>query len=200
MGVLGVLLVCVLVSAALSSELRERYAALLRALAAALSTALRGAQPPAQGNDAAGSRVAEGASADASGSAPATRSAGAAQPLPALPCGAVEAWSVADVGAWLRCIELGEHAAAFATASVDGALLLGLTPEELRALGVASPLHAKKIRLRLLMATAAAQQVRRRAHAQRSASACGRGVCRFARARSAPPAPHECYARARSRA
>jgi hypothetical protein len=187
MGVLGVLLVCVLVSAALSSELRERYAALLRALAAALSAALLGAQPAAQRSDAGGG-VAGGVSLSVSGAAPLSspRSAGVAQPLPALPAGAVEAWSVADVGAWLRCIELGEHAAAFAAASVDGALLLDLTPEELRALGVASPLHAKKIRLRLLLATAAAQQVRRR----------GLSLC--ARACGTPPS--DCYARVRRRA
>jgi hypothetical protein len=181
MGALGVAVLVVALSALLSAELRAVYAGWLRALLRALSGApdeeasrreavaaayARGgwgeqAGPPARGG---GGR--EGARAP-----PSTPPGGASAPAaPAAPAGPVAAWAVADVAAWLRSLELSEHVSAFTKASVDGQLLLRLTADDLRGLGVASPLHAKKLRLRLLVATAAAQQVRRHA-ALRSAVA-----------------------------
>ena len=164
MGVVGVAVLCVLVSAALSAELRGRYAALLRAFVAALVAALYGApatQAPARGAPASLTGLHGAPPAADVQRAPSPRRRDTLPPPPPPPPGPVASWSVAHVGAWLACIELAEHAAAFEAASVDGALLLQLTPDELRALGVTSPLHVKKIRLRLLLAGAAAPQVRR---------------------------------------
>jgi hypothetical protein len=173
MGVFGVLVLCVLLSAALSRELRLAYASLLRAGAAALAAALGHA--PREGTAA--------ATTLAAGPAAAQPAPPASPPAP--PRGAVGAWSCAEVGAWLRSVELGEHAAAFAAASVDGALLQRLGPPELASLGVASPLHAKKIRLRLLLAVAAAPTVRLRCVKPRRATAALRlRCCRVADARA----------------
>ena len=47
---------------------------------------------------------------------------------------------------WLTAIELPMHAEAFKAHSIDGTMLLVLTEEDLyKSLGVASPLHRKKI-------------------------------------------------------
>jgi CheY-like chemotaxis protein/pimeloyl-ACP methyl ester carboxylesterase len=58
----------------------------------------------------------------------------------------VNLWTVADVGAWLDVLTLGQYKDSFAEASIDGAFLIELTEEDLQnALGVEHPLHRKKI-------------------------------------------------------
>lgn len=70
-------------------------------------------------------------------------------PLPALaaPSSPPTAWRVADVCAWLAAaVELPQYAPAFRDASVDGPLLLTLGAADLaRGVGVAHPLHARKL-------------------------------------------------------
>lgn len=64
------------------------------------------------------------------------------------PTASVTAWKTDDVSAWLSSIELPMHADAFKAHSVDGTMLLVLTEEDLyKSLGVASPLHRKKLML-----------------------------------------------------
>jgi len=58
----------------------------------------------------------------------------------------VAAWKVTDVVGWLDTIELGEHAAAFKTHSVNGKMILALSDQDLYStLNVVSPLHRKKL-------------------------------------------------------
>ncbi|KAF0700362.1 Aste57867_9112 [Aphanomyces stellatus] len=59
----------------------------------------------------------------------------------------VTTWKVADVAQWLECdIELPQYIPAFVEASVDGSLLLTLTPEDLEAtLPIPQPLHRRKL-------------------------------------------------------
>lgn len=58
----------------------------------------------------------------------------------------VAAWSVSDVGRWLDTLALGQYKRAFADATVDGALLLHLTDDDLRnTLGMEHRLHRKKV-------------------------------------------------------
>ena len=59
---------------------------------------------------------------------------------------AVVGWKTTDVCAWLDAIELGQHTETFKTHSVNGKMLLALSEQDLYStLGVASPLHRKKI-------------------------------------------------------
>ncbi|KAE9345633.1 hypothetical protein PF008_g8661 [Phytophthora fragariae] len=58
----------------------------------------------------------------------------------------VAAWSVSDVGRWLDTLALAQYKRAFADATVDGALLLHLTDDDLRnTLGMEHRLHRKKV-------------------------------------------------------
>ncbi|RLN51315.1 hypothetical protein BBJ29_005113 [Phytophthora kernoviae] len=58
----------------------------------------------------------------------------------------VTAWSVSDVGRWLDTLALAQYKRAFADATVDGALLLHLTDDDLRhTLGMEHRLHRKKV-------------------------------------------------------
>ncbi|KAG6621321.1 response receiver [Phytophthora cinnamomi] len=58
----------------------------------------------------------------------------------------VAAWSVSDVGRWLDTLALAQYKRAFADATVDGALLLHLTDDDLRnTLGMEHHLHRKKV-------------------------------------------------------
>ncbi|KAL3657114.1 hypothetical protein V7S43_018026 [Phytophthora oleae] len=58
----------------------------------------------------------------------------------------VAAWSVSDVGRWLGTLALAQYKRAFADATVDGALLLHLTDDDLRnTLGMEHRLHRKKV-------------------------------------------------------
>ncbi|KAF4041240.1 Ankyrin repeat [Phytophthora infestans] len=58
----------------------------------------------------------------------------------------VAGWSVSDVGRWLDTLALAQYKRAFADASVDGALLLHLTDDDLRnTLGMEHRLHRKKV-------------------------------------------------------
>ncbi|KAH7479941.1 Unconventional myosin-Va [Phytophthora ramorum] len=58
----------------------------------------------------------------------------------------VAAWSVSDVGRWLDTLALAQYKRAFADATVDGALLLYLTDDDLRnTLGMEHRLHRKKV-------------------------------------------------------
>ncbi|CAK4724439.1 unnamed protein product [Aphanomyces euteiches] len=59
----------------------------------------------------------------------------------------VQSWKVGDVSRWLEVdMELPQYIPDFVNASVDGCLLLSLTPEDLdRELKVFQPLHARKI-------------------------------------------------------
>ena len=57
----------------------------------------------------------------------------------------VALWSIATVGSWLLELNLGEHLVAFRDAAVDGDMLLDLTNEDLLAIGVAHPMHRKKV-------------------------------------------------------
>ncbi|KAA0149868.1 hypothetical protein FNF29_05693 [Cafeteria roenbergensis] len=58
----------------------------------------------------------------------------------------VSLWTVADVGAWLDTLSLGQYKDAFADAAVDGAFLFDLTDEDLRnTLGIEHALHRKKV-------------------------------------------------------
>lgn len=58
----------------------------------------------------------------------------------------VALWTVADVGAWLSTLSLGQYKEPFADAAVDGAFLYDLTDEDLRnTLGIEHGLHRKKI-------------------------------------------------------
>ncbi|KAL7679447.1 putative sterile alpha and TIR motif-containing protein [Plasmopara halstedii] len=93
----------------------------------------------------------ENPAADLQSNAPA--SVGAAL-KPSIPLGAspgqpplqVAAWSVNDVGRWLETLVLAQYKRAFADASVDGALLLHLTDDDLRnTLGMEHRLHRKKV-------------------------------------------------------
>lgn len=61
-------------------------------------------------------------------------------------CAAID-WTVQDVCGWLACsLALPQYASTFAAASVDGPLLLSLAESDLTdALGVAHPLHRRKI-------------------------------------------------------
>jgi hypothetical protein len=62
--------------------------------------------------------------------------------------GSVADWKVADVTAWLSENELGVHAEAFKTHSVNGKMLLILDEQDLyKVLNVVSPLHRKKLML-----------------------------------------------------
>jgi hypothetical protein len=61
----------------------------------------------------------------------------------------VATWTCGDVAAWLHSIELGAYADSFSSHSVCGLLLLSLTRDELATLGMVSPLHVKKLQLRL---------------------------------------------------
>jgi len=55
-------------------------------------------------------------------------------------------WKTDEVVGWLQAIELPQHADAFKTHSVNGKMLLALSEQDLYStLGVASPLHRKKI-------------------------------------------------------
>lgn len=55
-------------------------------------------------------------------------------------------WTVADVCDWLRNLQLGQYADAFAEGAVDGFMLTELTDEELKeSLGVTHNMHRKKI-------------------------------------------------------
>ncbi|GMF41283.1 unnamed protein product [Phytophthora fragariaefolia] len=55
-------------------------------------------------------------------------------------------WSVSDVGRWLDTLALAQYKRAFADATVDGALLLHLTDDDLRnSLGMEHHLHRKKV-------------------------------------------------------
>ncbi|KAL1528955.1 hypothetical protein AB1Y20_010277 [Prymnesium parvum] len=68
--------------------------------------------------------------------------------LPPAPSTSVTSWKTGEVAAWLATIELPMHADAFKAHSIDGTMLLVLTDEDLyKSLGVASPLHRKKIML-----------------------------------------------------
>ena len=68
-----------------------------------------------------------------------------AAPAPSV---SVTSWKTADVVGWLTAIELPMHAEAFKAHSVDGTMLLVLTEDDLyKSLGVASPLHRKKLML-----------------------------------------------------
>jgi CheY-like chemotaxis protein len=58
----------------------------------------------------------------------------------------VSLWTVADVGAWLDTLSLGQYKDAFADAAIDGAFLFDLTDEDLRnTLGIEHALHRKKV-------------------------------------------------------
>ncbi|RLN97465.1 hypothetical protein BBJ28_00024013, partial [Nothophytophthora sp. Chile5] len=58
----------------------------------------------------------------------------------------IAAWSVGDVGRWLDTLALAQYKRAFADATVDGALLLHLTDDDLRhTLGMEHRLHRKKV-------------------------------------------------------
>ncbi|ETI33493.1 hypothetical protein F443_19805 [Phytophthora nicotianae P1569] len=58
----------------------------------------------------------------------------------------VAGWSVSDVGRWLDTLALAQYKRAFADATVDGALLLHLTDDDLRnTLGMEHRLHRKKV-------------------------------------------------------
>jgi len=58
----------------------------------------------------------------------------------------VSLWTVADVGAWMDTLSLGQYKDAFADAAVDGAFLFDLTDEDLRnTLGIEHALHRKKV-------------------------------------------------------
>ena len=61
----------------------------------------------------------------------------------------VAAWTCGEVAAWLHSIELGAYSDSFKAHSVCGLLLLSLTRDELATLGMVSPLHVKKLQLRL---------------------------------------------------
>jgi len=68
-----------------------------------------------------------------------------AAPAPSV---SVTSWKTSDVVTWLTAVELPMHADAFKAHSIDGTMLLVLTEEDLyKSLGVASPLHRKKIML-----------------------------------------------------
>lgn len=55
-------------------------------------------------------------------------------------------WSVTDVCRWLETLTLGQYAAAFAEASVDGDFLLELREEDLaQVLGMEHKLHVRKV-------------------------------------------------------
>lgn len=86
------------------------------------------------------------AAAVAAPAASAPSAVAAAVTAVAAPTSGVVAWKTADVCAWLDAVELGQHTEAFKTHSVDGKLLLTLSEQDLYStLGVASPLHRKKI-------------------------------------------------------
>jgi len=57
----------------------------------------------------------------------------------------VALWSIATVGSWLLELNLGEHLVAFRDAAVDGDMLLDLTDVDLQSIGVAHPMHRKKV-------------------------------------------------------
>ncbi|KAG7384295.1 hypothetical protein PHYPSEUDO_002824 [Phytophthora pseudosyringae] len=72
----------------------------------------------------------------------------------------VAAWSVSDVGRWLDTLALAQYQRAFADATVDGALLLHLTDDDLRnTLGMEHRLHRKKV-----LTTVDELRVRERGH------------------------------------
>ena len=52
---------------------------------------------------------------------------------------------VADVGAWLSALQLGQYAQLFADNHIDGAVLAQLTADDLKEIGVASLGHRKRI-------------------------------------------------------
>ena len=54
-------------------------------------------------------------------------------------------WTVADVGQWLHTLELGDHAAEFSAASVDGLTLQTLKEKDCQELGVTPRLRALKL-------------------------------------------------------
>ena len=73
----------------------------------------------------------------------------------------VQFWGVEEVAAWLQSLELGEHAASFVRSAIDGEMLLELSAEDLKALGVANKFHCRKIlqrRSRLVEAERGAKQ------------------------------------------
>jgi|LauGreDrversion4_1035100.scaffolds.fasta_scaffold30384_2 hypothetical protein len=58
----------------------------------------------------------------------------------------VVSWKVSDVVAFLDTLELGMHAEAFKTHSVNGKMLLTLSEQDLyQTLNIVSPLHRKKL-------------------------------------------------------
>ena len=58
----------------------------------------------------------------------------------------LQSWKVNDVVAFLEAIELGTHAEAFKTHSVNGKMLLTLSEQDLyQTLNIVSPLHRKKL-------------------------------------------------------
>ena len=70
----------------------------------------------------------------------------AAVATPSAPGTPVTDWKVSDVTAWLVKVELPQHCETFKSHSVDGALLLTLTEQDMYSvLGVVSPLHRKKL-------------------------------------------------------
>ena len=58
----------------------------------------------------------------------------------------IRMWTVDDVARWLDTLSLGQYAAAFREATVDGPFLLELREEDLiQVLGVTHKLHVRKI-------------------------------------------------------
>ncbi len=56
-------------------------------------------------------------------------------------------WTVSDVCAWLKSIEMSKYVPAFEENSIDGACLAeGLDDDSMDMLGILLPLHRKKLR------------------------------------------------------
>jgi Lipase (class 3)/SAM domain (Sterile alpha motif)/C2 domain len=64
--------------------------------------------------------------------------------LERLPANVLE-WRVADVVAWLHCVELPQHSAAFEAAAIDGPALSELSDDDLRELGVTLLGHRRRM-------------------------------------------------------
>lgn len=143
MGVLGLLVLAGLVYAASSPQQRATLRALLLTLLSSARHAVHTAGQPAPGVT---QRAAVTSGQHPSSFAAAPAGAHITQKSSATD---VSTWTCSDVASWLAAVELSEHTAAFLSASVDGHLLLCLSREDLVTLGVTSPLHVKKLQLRL---------------------------------------------------
>ena len=157
MGVVGVALLALLAYACLGAQQRGAVASAIRAFLGYLSPAHHATPAPELRSGQSGQRGASGAAqvtgtgrvAVAHSGFTRRRDSTPGAQLEAAPDRHVAAWTCGDVAAWLHSIELGAYADSFKAHSVCGLLLLSLSRDELATLGMVSPLHVKKLQLRL---------------------------------------------------